>query len=98
MKATLANLNKALKACAKAHNVQYKWWREDGQMTLHGDTVPVIADVQLIVKAFYGNYQGIVEVDWGYTNVWLDSSMDSDHDVDEALMYLALPYGTKIKS
>lgn len=98
MKATVKNLDKALKACAKAHKVDYKWWKEDGQITLHADSIPVIADVVMIVESFYGSANGIVETNFGYTTVWLYNDMDTENDVNESLMYMALPFGTKIKS
>lgn len=94
MKANLTNLRKALKACAKAHNVEYHWWRDDQQITLQSESVPVVSDVRQIVEAFYGSASGIVEVNYGYTIVWEDIFMNTKDEVNEQLLYLALPYGT----
>lgn len=98
MKANLRNLKKALRACANAHGVEFKWWRNDGQITLKSQDIPVLSDVRMIVEAFYGrqNVDGIVESGYGYTTVWIYAGMDSNGEVDEQLLSLALPYGTEI--
>lgn len=93
MKANLTNLRKALKASADAHNVDFHWWRNDGQITLRSEAVPVLADVQMICRAFYG-HDSMVETGYGYTIVWLgDGFMEN---VNEVTLALALPYGTKL--
>lgn len=96
MKATIANLKKALKACAKAHNVEYKSWPADGQIGIHSETVPVVADVKMIIEAFYGDFarNELVETGYGYTTVFLYDTMNTKNDVDETLLKLALPAGT----
>ena len=98
MKANIANLKKALKACADAHKVEYHWWKNDGQITLKGETLPVLADVRMIVEAFYGKatVDMFVEQNWGYTIVWLDAGLNTKQDVDEQLLSLALPFDTKL--
>ena len=98
MKATIANLKKALKACASAHNIEFHYWRDDNNVTLHSDVLPVYADVKMIVESFYGEgAMDCVETAWGFTIVWLDCEvMDTKRAVNEDLMYLALPYGTKL--
>lgn len=94
MKANVTNLRKALKASAEAHKVQFKWWRNEGHMSLESESVPVLADVRMICEAFYGQ-AGMIEVNWGYTIVWLGEA-NFLPEVDEKKLYLALPYGTKL--
>lgn len=98
MKATIANLKKALKACAKAHNVEFKNWTADGQVGVHSETIPVVADVKMIIEAFYGNKarNELVDTGWGYTTIYLYSTMNTKNDVDETLLKLALPAGTEL--
>ena len=98
MKATIANLKKALKACAYAHGVEYKWWRDDEQITLNSEDVPVVSDVRMIVESFYGadEVPGLVETGWGCTTVYLFDDMNTKKDVDEQLLALALPNGVTI--
>ena len=93
MKANVTNLRKALKASAEAHNVKFYWWRNENQMALEGDSIPILSDVRMICKAFFGNAM-MVELSYGYTVIWLDGVFRGE--VDEALMYMALPYGTKL--
>lgn len=92
MKANITNLRKALKASADAHKVEFKYWRNDAQMALKSESVPVIGDVQMICDAFYGNHE-MVDVCCGYTCVFLDES-EFLPQVNEMLLGLALPYGT----
>ena len=93
MKANITNLRKALKASADAHNVEFHWWRNDGQMTLKSESVPVLADVRMICDAFFGHHT-MVDTDWGYTVVWLGDGFREK--VDEISLALALPAGTEI--
>lgn len=93
MKANLTNLRKALKASAEAHNVEYHWWRNDGQITLKSESVPVLADVRMICDAFYGHHD-MVDTDFGYTIVWLGDGFREY--VDEISLAFALPAGTKL--
>ena len=96
MKATIKNLKKALKACAKAHNCDFEDWSEDGEFGLHSTTVPVVADVRMILESFYGTHE-MCEVAAGFTSVELYDYMDDKkRDVDELTLSLALPYGTKL--
>ena len=94
MKANTTNLKKALKACAAAHNVKFCDWSDEGQLGLTSDNVPVVADVRMICEAFYGT-SCMVDTDWGCTTVWKDNVV-MQSDVDELLLSLALPYGTKL--
>ncbi len=91
MKANLTNLRKALKASADAHKVEFHWWRNDGQITLKSESVPVLADVRMICEAFFG-HADMVETDYGYTIVWLGDGFRES--VDEVTLALALPAGT----
>lgn len=88
MKATIKSLKKALKACAEAHNVEYKWWRDAGQVSLKSESVPVYADVKAICEAFYGRTD-MLSVGWGFTTVYLEPM--EKRDVDEILLSMALP-------
>lgn len=92
MKANLTNLRKALKVCAKAHNAKFGNWSTDGQLGVGSVTPGTICDVQMICEAFYGTNE-MVEVGWGYTNVWI-YEVDFLPEVNENLMYMALPHGT----
>ena len=93
MKANLTNLRNALKASADANNVEFHWWRNDGQITLKSESVPVLADVRMICEAFFG-HSDMVETDGGYTIVWLGDGFREK--VDEITLALALPAGTKL--
>ena len=95
MKANVANLRKALKASAKAHNVNFEDWSDEGQFGLESEAVPVVADARMIAEAFYGDPFGLVETGWGYTTIWAvpDEMM---RDVNVELLKMALPYGTRI--
>ncbi len=95
MKATLANLKKALGACANAHKVEFSdWSKEDLQIGIKSETVPVVADIQMICKAFFGK-TSMVETGWGYTTVYLDEA-EMLPEVDALRLRLALPHGTRI--
>ena len=92
MKANLENLKKALKACAEAHQAEFCDWSEDElQIAVKSETVPVVSDVKMICEAFYGS-SSMVEVGWGYTNVFCDAA-EMLSEVDETLLRMALPYG-----
>lgn len=92
MKANLENLKKALKACAEAHQAEFCDWSEDElQIAVKSETVPVVSDVRMICEAFYGS-SCMVEVGWGYTNVFCDAT-EMLSEVDEKLLRMALPYG-----
>lgn len=96
MKANLTNLRKALKICAKAHNAEFCDWSREGQLGVHSDTPGTICDVQMIMDAFYGRHD-MTEVSYGYVTIWLEEMMvRNQNEVDEVLLYMALPYGTKL--
>ncbi len=95
MKATLETLKKALRACAKAHCAELCDWSEyDLQIAIKSESVPVVADVRMICEAFYGN-SSMVEVGWGYTNVYEDAATMLP-EVDVQKLRLALPRGTEL--
>lgn len=95
MKATLEILKKALGACAKAHRAELCDWSEyDRQIAIKSESVPVVADVRMICEAFYGN-SSMVEVGWGYTNVYEDEAPMLS-EVDGQKLRLALPHGTEL--
>jgi len=95
MKATLETLKKALAACARAHKSEFSdWSEEDGQVAIKSESVPVINDVRMICEAFFGSAR-MVEVGWGYTNVYLDEC-EMKTRVDETTLRLALPFGTEL--
>ena len=96
MKATIANLKKALKACAAAHKCEFKSYASEGQLLVCSETPATICDVHMILDAFYGHHNAAEHSGWGSITIWLDSSMNSKNDVDELTLSLALPYGTKL--
>ena len=95
MRANVSNLRKALKASARAHNVKFQDWSDEGQFGLESEVVPVVADARMIAEAFYGDAFGLVETGWGHTTVWVDPEAMLK-EVNEELLKLALPYGTRI--
>lgn len=96
MKATIKNLKKALKACAKAHNCEFCDYSGEGQLLVCSETPATICDVHMILDAFYGNHEAAENSGWGSITIWLSESMDGENDVDEQTLYMALPYGTKL--
>lgn len=96
MKPTIDLLRKALKKCAEAHKVQCEDWPEDGQLGIKSESVPVVADVKSICRAFCGE-ANVTETAWGYVTVHLD---DAEYaflpEVDETLLKMSLPYGTEL--
>lgn len=95
MKANVTNLRKALVASADAHNVAFHWYKDEAHMSLKSESVPVQSDVRMICEAFYGTDE-MVDVDFGYTIVYLDE-VKFLPEVNEELLYMALPYGEKIE-
>ena len=97
------NLIKALRATAKAHNVKFENWLEDGQVGIKSESIPVVADVKSIVGAFCNNLNahGLVEVGYGYTTIFIDSCMydfkKEMSSIDVMQLEMALPADTKIK-
>lgn len=98
MKANITNLKKALKACAKAHKARFNDWREDGQLGIWSVTPGTICDVQLILESFFGNNKAMdISNGIGCITIWLDDSMvRNKRNVDEQMLAMALPYGTKL--
>lgn len=97
MKATIKNLKKALKACADAHNCKYCDWSKEGQLGVWSTTPATICDVKMILSAFFGSDDAAdVDESIGCITIWLDSSMDTENEVDERTLALALPHGTKL--
>lgn len=94
MKPTLELLCKALSICAEAHGAQFRHYSEDFQCNITSNTVPTLADVQAICDSFYGQH-GMIDADFGIT-VFFDEAEFADH-VDEALLYSALPVGTRLE-
>ena len=95
MKANITNLRKALKACAKAHNAKFDNWSSEGQLGVWSTTPATICDVQMICDAFFGHHLGVeVQPDLDCITSWL--CYDYEKEVDEQLMYQALPYGTTL--
>ena len=94
MKANLTNLRKALEACAKAHNAKFEDWSDEGQLGVWSITPGTICDVKMICEAFFGPNPMMVEPNYGYTTVWL--GYDYLPEVNDGLLYSALPYGTTL--
>ena len=98
-----SNLIKALKACAKAHNAKFADWREEGQVGIQKECVPVLADVQSILGAFYKPEFTLPDSGWGYITAYIygdefyneDGSVETPFlaEVDEMALALALPSG-----
>ena len=101
------NLILALKACAKAHNANFCDWRDEGQVGIEKECVPVFADVQSILRAFYKSEFTLPDSEWGYTTAYIygeefyneDGSVDTPFlpEVNEMILSMALPYGTMEK-
>lgn len=97
MKATIKNLKKALKACAKAHNCEFEDYSDEGQFLVCSETPATICDVRMILDSFYGSHDAAENSGWGSITIWLDESMDNNgREVDEVTLAMALPYGTKL--
>jgi hypothetical protein len=94
MKANVTNLRKALVASADAHHVAFHWYKDEAHMSLKSESVPVQSDVRMICEAFYGTDE-MVDVDFGYTIVYLDE-VKFLPKVNEELLYMALPHGIKL--
>lgn len=98
-----SNLIKALKACAKAHNAKFADWRDEGQIGIEKECVPVFADVQSILRAFYKPEFTLPDMGYGYITAYIygeeyyneDGSVGTAYlpEVDEMLLGMALPYG-----
>lgn len=91
---------KALELCAKAHRVEINVYDEDPddvQVALMSTKIPVIADVEMIAEAFYGQSYPIVHVDnsWGYVDLLLNCRPMLT-TVNEELLKMALPRGARV--
>ena len=70
MKANIENLKKVLKLCAEAHNnCEFADWEEEGQLGIKSESVPLVADVRMILDAFFGAGTHDISVEWGYTTI-----------------------------
>lgn len=97
MKSIERNLVYFLEKCAKAHGAVFHDWREDAQqVVIDSDSIPVVADVRSIVKAFAGdNYDAsCVEDAWSCTTVYLDE-IEYAPTVDMVELSMALPSDTR---
>lgn len=94
MEKFLEKLKKAIRECAKAHRVEFLDLSEEYQLAVKSESVPVLADMQMICDAFFGTHQ-CIEVGWGYTNIMYDE-VDFLPEIDENLLKMALPSGTVI--
>ena len=95
MKANLSNLIKALQACAKAHNAEFEDWSDEGQLGVWSTTPGTICDVRMICEAFFGTKEP-AEVSDSVNCITVWTGYDFLPKVNEQLMYMALPYGTKL--
>ena len=94
MKEFIEKLKKAVRECAKAHGVEFCDWSEESQLAVKSESVPVLADMQMICDAFFGSHR-CIEVGWGYTNIIYDETTPLP-EIDESLLKMALPDGTVI--
>ena len=100
IKANEANLLKALKECAKAHNADFEDWRDEGQIGIGSTTPATIADVNSIVGAFAkNNTSECVECGYGYVTIWVGCIKYKKvvDGVDRMCLDMALPYGVTNK-
>ena len=103
IKPSVPNLIKALKACAKAHNAKFANWLDEGQIGIEKECIPVFADVQSILRAFYKPEFTLPDMGYGYITAYIygdeyyeeDGSVSSPFldEVDEMTLGMALPYG-----
>lgn len=90
------NLIKSLKACAEAHNAEFEDWREEGQVGIHKESVPVLADVRAILSAFYPAEYALPDYGYGYITAYLYGDEAYRPKVDEMTLLMALPFGVEI--
>ena len=101
----VANVLIALRATAKAHNAQFEDWTDEGQVGINKESVPVLADVTSILRAFYKPEFVEAEADWGYTTAYIYDDYYNDEtgetetaflpEVDEMTLKMALPHDAK---
>ena len=96
----------ALKECAKAHNANFEDWTDEGQVGIDKECVPVLADVESILKSFYKEEYAEAESGWGYVTAFIYDTYYAESGeienpfldkVDENLLMSALPYGLKVE-
>ena len=95
MKATRKLLVKALDACSKAHKVEGEHFADEGKYSVYGATVPIISDVRMICEAFFGKTTMVEVIDDFCITIYMYEEKLLKQ-VNEDLLVLALPYGTKI--
>ena len=88
MEANIENLKDAMQRCATAHGAKFCDWSSEGQLAIDKAIVPVISDVRMICKAFFGTFSPIDEY-CGYTVVWLEEDFLSE--VNVSMLNMALP-------
>ena len=104
MKANIQNLKSVLSLCAQAHKCEYKDYSSMHEIALFSATIPLVADVRMILDAFYGThpcdcYPIEVYALFGCTSINLYPTMDTDSEVkDPQLLSLALPHGTDLSN
>ena len=100
----VANVITALKACAKAHNAEFEDWSDEGQVGIKKECIPVFADVQSILRAFYKPEFTLPDMGWGYITAYIyddyyheDGTIEKAFlpEVDEMTLKMALPYDAK---
>ena len=94
MEKFLEKLKNAVRECASAHGVEYCDWKEDAQVAVKSESVPVVADIMTICEAFFGSHQ-CIEIGWGYTTIMYDETPPLP-EINEELLMMALPAGTVI--
>lgn len=90
------NLLKALKACAEAHNAEFENWMDEGQVGIHKESIPVLADVRAILSAFYPAEYALPDYGYGYVTVYIYGSEVYLPEVNEMILLMALPFGLDI--
>ena len=94
MNEIIEKLKEAVRQCANAHSVEFCDWSTESQLAVKSESVPVLADMQMICDAFFGSHR-CIEVGWGYTNIIYDETAPLP-EIDENLLKMALPAGTVI--
>ena len=94
MNEIIEKLKEAVRQCANAHSVEFCDWKEDTQVAVKSESVPVLADMQMICDAFFGSHR-CIEVGWGYTTIMYDETPPLQ-EINEELLMMALPAGTVI--
>lgn len=90
----IEKLKEAVRQCANAHSVEFCDWKEDAQVAVKSESVPVVADMMTICEAFFGSHQ-CLEIGWGYTTIMYDETPPLP-EINKELLMMALPTGTVI--